>query len=1166
MPSLTTSTAEILERMLKRLPPSLWDTDPQSETLQRDLYRAFAAQMAIFIENRSIASTMTLLLQAQGVDLDVLLEDYGLRRYLQRPDAYARQVGMHILWHPKGTLDCIRILADLLFDQTHLTLRTGRSEQHVFVADTQPVTSPYSYWGMVSADALWYAVTVESGLPMISQMPPPGIDVAPGPHKLHWFTVLDDLSQTWYVTIAGDTLTISQTQPLSPGTTTVFEVQDGAGVRWQLTVASQEEALMPVAVSTGNPILTLLSPGYPFQALNLVDRMGHLWWLWIQSQHVTMTSTQPADSLNATPAGGPYQWLRLYDQEQALWYAYPSTGGVLQVSQTSPGGRGTATPQALGDQQGVLWHYGITPTGTLGVSSAPAVTTQGHATTMCLNDGTGARWFWRVHRGLLQWSAHLWPNSIDQSPWGEIGWVRIPIPNGAIYAYPSPTGAPMGDIAPPIGSPWGWREPVFFLDELDQRWQLTATQLSAGHPDYWRMIDNVGTPYYVWMEPEIPTIGLSPPPGGVDYTPSDDPLSWFLAFDARHQRWFVSIAGDTLVVSLTVPPGIGADTPAILADTQPILWTLTVSLTEQALVATQTSQTGITTGLFSAPYLETGAIAPVVTTQLPEVTPLTTTLPSAAEYWVLYDSAGVGAALWIEGEVVTLTYDFSGGVNTTPSTSPLTWVSLQDDTGATWYLATSGDTLSVTTTAPSGAGTSTALILHDADGQAWAVTVSSGEEALLSSPTTVTTPPPSTPPSTTIPTNADYWVLYDSTGTGAALWIEGEVLTLTYDYSGGSNQTPSLSPLTWVSLQDETGATWYLATSGDTLTVSGAAPSGAGTSTALTLHDASGQVWYVTVSSGEEALLSSTSTSTPPTTPPPTIPTNADYWRLVDDQGTTYALFMEAEVPTLTTSITGGHETTPGGAPLPWFVAADQNNTTWYVSVQGDTLQAALTASSGTGTYQAAHLADSTGAVWTLTMDAPEEALVATPPVGGGPGPGAGPDPPVPGSADYWRMRDSAGVLYAFYMDAEVPSLTTTISGGSDHTPGGTPVVWFTVVDEVNTTWYVTVHGDTFFLQTTIPSGLGTYQPAVLTDAAGTMWNLTAYNTGQALVSNVGPGAGGPGDGGGIPLAATWRISVQLVPSSEQIPGLTPALNLHEAVDAFTHIQAAGSLLSIVVS
>src|SRR5215471_14877025 len=91
--TLAISTGDILSRMLRRLPPSLWDTDPSADTLQRDLFAAIASQTAVWLEQRDIARTMTLMLQAEGIDLDVLLQDYGLKRYLQLPDPYAARSG-----------------------------------------------------------------------------------------------------------------------------------------------------------------------------------------------------------------------------------------------------------------------------------------------------------------------------------------------------------------------------------------------------------------------------------------------------------------------------------------------------------------------------------------------------------------------------------------------------------------------------------------------------------------------------------------------------------------------------------------------------------------------------------------------------------------------------------------------------------------------------------------------------------------------------------------------------------------------------------------------------------------------------------------------------------------------------------------------------------------
>jgi hypothetical protein len=581
---------DVLERMLRRLPPSLWDIDATSATVQRDLYRAFAAQLGLWLEQRDIARTMTLLLEAQGVDLDTLLQDYGLRRYLQRPDPYARQVGMHILWMPKGTLYSVARLADLLFDLPHVTLRTGRSQQHVFVAATHPVTTPYSYWGLVSAEGLWYAVTVHGEVPTISQAPPPGLDLSPGPHTLTWFTVQDELGAPWYVSIHGDTLQIEPTRPAGYGTTEPFVTLDGAGhrwflaadsasaalvslrengvvvfgtwqvrshedtvyhlwidaqvptiaptapggtvdqtpggtpldwftvademgtpwyvtiehdtlmlqesvpggmgtatlaalfdthgQRWVLTVAASTEALVTTEVnliSPTNPDLVVLAPTAPFQAFQLVDSASVPWWICIDAGTLFLTSSLPIGAADVTPPAGPYQWWRVYDLAGTLWYASPSTLGVMVLDLVSPGGKGTAQPQVLGDTAGVLWHVGVDPAGNLGLSDTPPVDTAGRATAVCLKDATGVRWFWRVHGQVLEWSPVLWPDTLDQSPWGDLGWLYLLGTDGvARYVFPTPLGDAMAALGPPVPSPWGWSPPIQFLDHAGTPWRLTV--------------------------------------------------------------------------------------------------------------------------------------------------------------------------------------------------------------------------------------------------------------------------------------------------------------------------------------------------------------------------------------------------------------------------------------------------------------------------------------------------------------------------------------------------------------------------------------------------------------------------------------------------------------------------------------------------------------------
>jgi hypothetical protein len=574
---------DLLTRMLRRLPASLWDTSPTSATLQRDLYRAFASVMVEWLAQRDIARTMTLLLEAQAGDLDVLLQDYGLRRYLQRPDAYARQIGMNLLWTPKGTLYSVAQVADLLLESPHVTLRTGPSHVHVFLAQAQSITTPYSYWGLLAQDGTWYAVTIDAAVPMVSRRPPPGMNVAPGPHTLSWFTALDQFGATWYLTIASDTLVPVRTQPSGYGTTEPFRVLDGLGQRWGLSVDGLAEATIPV-LDTGlagfgywrlldsngatqalwiearvpttsatppggasdqtpggtplrwfraydgmgtawyvfleddslaatlsspggtgsaaplvlldaglqrwtltvdaattetvvqaaeNADLVVVAPDAPHTAVQLLDANLTPWWLSIDARVTQLTPLIPVTAINATPPGGAFRWLRVYDRAGGLWYLFPSPTGVLVVDTVSPGGAGTGEPQTLGDTGGTRWRLGVDVAGSLGLSEALAVDYGGFATAVCLTDPQGGRWFWRVDGSVLEWSETLWPDTIDQSPWGSLGWLQVMDEVGSVrYAWPDAQGGPLATTGPPPGSPWGWRRPIVLRDRGGTQWTL----------------------------------------------------------------------------------------------------------------------------------------------------------------------------------------------------------------------------------------------------------------------------------------------------------------------------------------------------------------------------------------------------------------------------------------------------------------------------------------------------------------------------------------------------------------------------------------------------------------------------------------------------------------------------------------------------------------------
>lgn len=580
--TLTNATADLLARLLCRLPQSLWDTDPTSPTVQRDLYRAQAVQLAVFLEQRDIARRMTLLRSAEGIDLDRLLADYGLKRYLQRPDAAARQIGQNLLFAPRGTHYAIERLADLLFDLPHATLRTGRGQTHVFVAAVHPVTTPHSYWGLISAAGLWYAVSVDRTVPTISQGPPPGLNVAPGPHTLTWFTVQDGAGVPWYVSIAEETLRLDPVPPAGYGTTEPFAVLDGRGNRWRLeaqgarlvsvldtglagfgtwrvtdrlgtlwflamerqvptltsaapvgsldqtpggipldwftvedalgtpwyvsieaetlavtstspgglgtaslaefldqrgqrwVLSTRSGVLVTQAVNPHNADFVVVAPAAPFQALKLVDSAGGPWWVCLDKDTFLTTELLPVGARDATPAGGPYHWWRFYDVAHTPWYVWPSTSGVLLYDTVSPGGAGTRAPEQLGDAHGVLWH-GAVRAGTLLLSDAPPVDDTGLPTALCLRDEAGAAWFWRVSKQVLEWSPVLWPDTIDQSPWGEIGWLQVSSSTGEPrFLFPTRQGDATAAAVPPASSPWGWNAPVRLRDASGIPWALSV--------------------------------------------------------------------------------------------------------------------------------------------------------------------------------------------------------------------------------------------------------------------------------------------------------------------------------------------------------------------------------------------------------------------------------------------------------------------------------------------------------------------------------------------------------------------------------------------------------------------------------------------------------------------------------------------------------------------
>jgi hypothetical protein len=154
----------------------------------------------------------------------------------------------------------------------------------------------------------------------------------------------------------------------------------------------------------------------------------------------------------------------------------------------------------------------------------------------------------------------------------------------------------------------------------------------------------------------------------------------------------------------------------------------------------------------------------------------------------------------------------------------------------------------------------------------------------------------------------------------------------------------------------------------------------------------------------------------------------------------------------------------------------------------------------------------------------------------------------------YWRIRDAAGTVYGLYIDAEVPTLVTPPpAGGVDQTPGGLTLDWLTVPDERGVNWYGTLEADNLTVAQTVPAGIGTGTawPVQMVDSAGLGWSVQTRSTTEALIS--------------LPTPAPYVARVVQAEGSD-IPPLAGPLSLRDVVDACGHIQAAGSLVSVVIS
>jgi hypothetical protein len=342
---------------------------------------------------------------------------------------------------------------------------------------------PYGYWRVQSIDtALLYYLYVAGGVLVISTTAPPGRDETPTAAALDWFVAREPDGTPWYVVIEGDTLALTLVVPAGAGTDVLYQVLDEDGTWWALGVEAGSTALELRVVMPSGTTFALLDPAHPFEAVQVVASDATPWWLSIVGGLPQLSDSLPLGAQDVTPAGGPYRWLRLYDVSGTRWYGYPTTSfGLWDVATTSPGGAGTAAIQTLGDDHGVRWHLGVVPEGAFAISDTPGRTFDGLSTAMMLMDAEEQMWFWRLAGTLpfFEVSRTLWPDSLVQMPWGQIGWLALSNPRGEPrYVFPEVgTGAPTVSHGPPVGAPWGWSEPVSLYDATGQAWSLVIEGL-----------------------------------------------------------------------------------------------------------------------------------------------------------------------------------------------------------------------------------------------------------------------------------------------------------------------------------------------------------------------------------------------------------------------------------------------------------------------------------------------------------------------------------------------------------------------------------------------------------------------------------------------------------------------------------------------------------------
>ena len=480
---LELAALDLQQRLLHRLPESLWD---QSRlTPQGQLYGAIAQELARWLETWTIVRDSTLLQRASGVDLDLLLTDYRLKRYNHRSDAFAREIARLILGTPKGSLYSLQDLTQLLVDTPQLCARSGRWQPHWWTAITRPITMARTYWQLGDQlGKMWYVSLAQNEI-TISDLPPPGANTTPWPDgyvpvpggpppfaggnddvmPVYWFHLEDETGALWYFHIGeGGEAAISLERPgPEPGTTEPMRLWDGQGEVWGVMVDRQDFSLRVIPFTS-----PLLNPTF----WTVIDDLDQAWLLFMREGALTLARL-PAPLLwrEMTPGGVPLAWWRITEEGAAApRYAHVLHQQVIVVTETQPDGPGTTEELLLRDvEDQSLWRGDLDTTGRdLEMRPAPEIPLisgdpivmldPGHiGQYVQLVDGADQTWYvWRTLGGGYAVGEGAPPHLVDATPpGGPYRWWRLEALDGSASAVwieagpclkvgrPQPNGAGM---------------------------------------------------------------------------------------------------------------------------------------------------------------------------------------------------------------------------------------------------------------------------------------------------------------------------------------------------------------------------------------------------------------------------------------------------------------------------------------------------------------------------------------------------------------------------------------------------------------------------------------------------------------------------------------------------------------------------------------------------